>query len=59
MDERERYLVVMMDGTCSMVLAYTFHQVLDLVGDDDVLQITKMEYEEIREWNYLTKFTIS
>ena len=31
-----------------MVLAYTFHQVLDLVGDD-VLQITKMEYEEIRE----------
>ena len=49
MDERERYLVVMMDGTCSMVLAYTFHQVLDLVGDDDDLQITKMESEEIRE----------
>ena len=49
MDERERYLVVMMDGTCQMVLAYTFRQVLDFVGDDEVLQITKMEYEEVVE----------
>lgn len=48
MDKRERYLVVMMDGTCQMVLAYTFRDVLDMVGDDDILQITKMHYEEVK-----------
>lgn len=49
MGKKERYLVVMMDGTCQMVLAYNFRQVLDIVEDDDILQMTKMEYEEVVE----------
>lgn len=50
MDEKERYLVVMMNGTSMMVLAYTFRQVLDVVNDDDgILSIMKMDYEEVRE----------
>ncbi len=50
MDERERYLVVMNDGSSMMVLAYTFRQVLDIVNDDDgILLISKMDYQEVRE----------
>lgn len=49
MNKKERYLVVMMDGTSMMVLANTFHEVLELVEDDEILQMTKMEYEEVRE----------
>ena len=50
MDERERYLVVMNDGSSMMVLAYTFRHVLDIVNDDDgILLISKMDYQEVRE----------
>ena len=48
-DARERYMVVLMDGTSMMVLARNFREVLDTadVKDDEIWQMTKMDYKEI------------
>ena len=47
-DARERYIVVMMNGTSMTLVKRNFREVLDEVGDDDkVWQITKLDFEEI------------
>ena len=46
-DARERYIVVMMNGTSMTLVKRNFREVLDEVDDDKVWQITKLDFEEI------------
>ena len=53
MDAKERYIVVMMDGTSKTLVGRNFKEVIEAVGDDGVWQITKLDFEEIMDGGQL------
>ena len=46
MDGKEIYVVVKKDGTGANIIANTFAEVIDQIGDDNIWQITKQFYEQ-------------
>lgn len=45
MDQKERYIVKLHDGTRLNVLASTFKEIIEMYGEENVEEIKKMEYE--------------
>ena len=49
MGKRERYIVTLTDGTRKNVLAGTFSEVVQMLGEENVTLIEKLDYEEPEE----------
>ena len=45
-EQKERYLVTLEDGTCKNALASTFQEVLQMFGEENVVKIEKWDYDE-------------
>lgn len=48
-EQKERYVVRLRDGTRINALAASFSEVLQLYGEENVEEIKKMDYEEIKK----------
>ena len=46
MGQKERYVVTLEDGTRKNVLAATFQEVIMMMGEENVVKIEKLDYEE-------------
>lgn len=49
MDKKERYIVELEDGRQMNVLASTFQEVLQMFGEEPVVKIEKLDYQEVAE----------
>ena len=49
MEKRERYIVTLEDGRQMNVLASTFQEVIMMMGEENVVKIEKLDYEEAEE----------
>ncbi len=48
MGQKERYIVTLEDGRQMNVLASTFQEVLAMFGEENVVKIEKLDYEEVK-----------
>ena len=48
MDQKERYIVELVDGTRVNVVESTFQRILAMYGEENVVSIKKLHYEEIK-----------
>ena len=48
MNEKERYLVCTTDGQCFTMVGKTFGQILAELGEDNVWQMIRLDYEEVQ-----------
>lgn len=46
MDLKERYVVYLADGRSLNAVASTFQEVLQMFGEENVVRIEKLDYEE-------------
>lgn len=46
---KERYIVKLKDGTALNVLAESFQECLALYGEENVEEIKKMDYDEVKK----------
>lgn len=46
MDQRERYIATLADGKRMNVVAATFQEVLQMLGEENVVSIEKLDYDE-------------
>lgn len=49
MDQKERYIVRTVDGTGKTVVASTYQEVLAMYGEENVVSIEKLPYEEVNK----------
>lgn len=49
MDQKERYIVTMTDGTRMNAVAKSFSECLQMFGEENVEKIEKLDYEEVTE----------
>ena len=49
MDQKERYIVRLVDGTGKTVVASTYQEVLAMYGEENVVFIAKLPYEEVKK----------
>lgn len=47
MRQRERYIATLEDGRQANVLAYTFAEVIQMLGEENIVKIEKLDYEEV------------
>ena len=45
-ERKERYIATLVDGKKTNVVAATFQEVLQMLGEENVVQIEKLEYDE-------------
>ena len=45
-EQKERYIVEMADGTRKTVVASTFQEVLQMFGEENVEKISKLEFNQ-------------
>lgn len=50
-ERKERYIVTMEDGTRINTVASTFQEVLLMFGEENVVMVTKLDYEEDHDGN--------
>lgn len=48
-EQKERYIVYLEDGRRINVVAATFQECLAMYGEENVVRIEKMDYEEVKE----------
>ena len=48
-EKKERYIVELEDGRRINVVAATFQEVLAMYGEENVIKIAKLDYEEVKE----------
>ena len=48
-EKKERYIVEMEDGTRKTVVASTFQEILAMFGEENVVKIEKLDYQEVAE----------
>lgn len=46
MDQKERYIVRLVDGTGKTVVASTYQEVIAMYGEENIERIEKKDYEE-------------
>ena len=49
MDQKERYIVTMTDGRRINAVATSFSECLQMFGEENVEQIEKLDYQEVKE----------
>ena len=49
MNQKERYVVTLEDGKQANVLANTFAEVIQMLGEENIRIIEKLDYEEVPE----------
>lgn len=47
MGQRERYIATLEDGRQANVLVYTFTEVIQMLGEENIVKIEKLDYEEV------------
>ena len=47
-EQKERYIVTMVDGTRVNVVASTYQEVIQMYGEENVTMIKKLDYEEVK-----------
>lgn len=47
-EQKERYIVLMEDGSSRTVVASTYQEVLQMFGEENVVKIEKLDYKEIK-----------
>lgn len=47
-EQKERYVVEMIDGTRKTCVLSSFQEVLALFGEENVTKIEKLDYEEVK-----------
>ena len=48
-EKKERYIAQMEDGSAVNALASTFQEVLQMYGEENIVYIKKLDYEEPKE----------
>ena len=48
-EQKERYIVYLENGERYNVVASTFQECLAMFGEENVVRIEKMDYEEVKE----------
>ena len=48
MDQKERYVVTLEDGRRINVVASTFQECLAMYGEENVVMISKLDYQEVK-----------
>lgn len=46
MDQKERYIITLVDGTQKNALARTFAECIQMLGEENIIKIEKLDYEE-------------
>jgi len=49
MGQKERYIATLEDGRQANVLAATFGEVIMMLGEENIVKIEKLPYEEVKE----------
>lgn len=49
MGQKERYIATLEDGRQANVLAETFSEVIMMLGEENIVKIEKLPYEEVKE----------
>lgn len=47
-EQKERYIVTLEDGKRVNVVAATFQEVLAMYGEENVVKIEKLDYQEVK-----------